>query len=44
MTEARALFDRESSVEHDLLAVVRWVDRASLPGFVRLLMDSVAGD
>jgi CubicO group peptidase (beta-lactamase class C family) len=30
--------------EHDLLAVVRWIDRASLPEFVRLLMDSVAAD
>jgi CubicO group peptidase (beta-lactamase class C family) len=30
--------------ERDLLAVVRWIDRASLPEFVRLLMDSIAAD
>jgi len=28
--------------DHDLLAVVRWIDKASLPQFVRLLMDSIA--
>jgi hypothetical protein len=29
--------------DHDLLAVVRWIDKASLPGFVHLLMESIAG-
>ena len=28
--------------ELDLVAVVRWIDKASLPGFVRLLVESVA--
>ncbi len=27
---------------HDLVAVVRWIDKASLDGFVRLLVESVA--
>ncbi len=27
--------------EHDLVAVVRWIDKASLDGFVKLLVDSV---
>ena len=29
--------------DRDLVAVVRWIDRASLPGFVHLLMESIAG-
>jgi len=28
--------------EHDLIAVVRWIDRASVDGFVKLVLDSVA--
>ena len=28
--------------DHDLVAVVRWIDKASLPEFVRLLMGSIA--
>lgn len=28
--------------EHDLVAVVRWIDKASLDGFVKLLVESVA--
>jgi CubicO group peptidase (beta-lactamase class C family) len=29
--------------EHDLVAVVRWIDKASFPGFVALLTEAVAG-
>jgi CubicO group peptidase (beta-lactamase class C family) len=29
--------------EHDLIAVVRWIDKASVDGFVQLLLDSVRG-
>ena len=29
--------------EHDLVAVVRWMDKASVDGFVRLLLESVDG-
>lgn len=29
--------------EHDLVAVVRWIDKASIDGFVRLLLESVEG-
>jgi CubicO group peptidase (beta-lactamase class C family) len=29
--------------EHELVAVVRWIDKASMAGFARLLMDSVTG-
>jgi CubicO group peptidase (beta-lactamase class C family) len=28
--------------DHDLLAVVRWIDKASFPEFVQLLMGSIA--
>jgi CubicO group peptidase (beta-lactamase class C family) len=28
--------------EHDLVAVVRWIDRSSVGGFIQLLIDSVA--
>jgi len=28
--------------EHDLVAVVRWIDKASVDGFVKLVLDSVA--
>ena len=28
--------------EHDLVAVVRWIDKASFPEFVQLLMESIA--
>jgi len=28
--------------DHDLLAIVRWIDKASFPEFVRLLMGSIA--
>jgi len=28
--------------EHDLVAVVRWIDKASVDGFVQLVLDSVA--
>ena len=28
--------------EHDLVAVVRWIDKQSMAGFAQLLMDSVA--
>ena len=29
--------------EHDLIAVVRWIDKASVDGFVKLVLESVAG-
>ena len=29
--------------EHDLIAVVRWIDKASLDGFLGLVLDSVTG-
>jgi CubicO group peptidase (beta-lactamase class C family) len=29
--------------EHDLVVVVRWIDKASLDGFLRLVLDSVTG-
>ncbi len=28
--------------DHDLVAVLRWIDKASLPGFIKLLIDSVS--
>jgi CubicO group peptidase (beta-lactamase class C family) len=27
--------------DHDLVAVVRWIDRTALDGFVKLVLDSV---
>ena len=27
--------------EHDLIAVVRWIDKASVDGFVKLVLESV---
>jgi CubicO group peptidase (beta-lactamase class C family) len=29
--------------EHDLVVVVRWIDKASMDGFARLVLDSVSG-
>jgi hypothetical protein len=29
--------------EHDLIAFVRWIDKASVDGFVKLVLESVAG-
>ena len=30
--------------EHELVAVVRWIDKASMAGLARLLMDSIVAD
>ena len=27
--------------EHDLVAVLRWIDKAAVDGFVKLVLDSV---